>query len=341
MYIQASRIQNHIEYLGNRGVDTSPLYNQLGISKEELKNRAKMVDFGHYRTVLDFALRQTNDIAYGLDFGNQPQLGGTISMMGASCNNLRECFVEGSKLFKVQGDFADMQFVDDRYYPKLVYTLLQSWVIESPQTAKLDVDIMFSFLNIVLKLNSNNTVKPYKLLFEFPKPANAGRYVDLFGIMPDFETGTNEMIFHNEDLSIPMKAFNPETYQLLNQYLKTRLDQLSYSENMSDKVKRILHSSFKYQFPDIETVAGKLSLSSRTLQRKLSEEQTSFKDILQETLFGIAKQLLIQNHLSVSEISDMLGYSDLGNFSRSFKKYVGYSPVEFRAKKSGGANSRQ
>jgi AraC-like DNA-binding protein len=50
---------------------------------------------------------------------------------------------------------------------------------------------------------------------------------------------------------------------------------------------------------------------------------------------------LIQNHLSVSEISDMLGYSDLGNFSRSFKKYVGYSPVEFRAKKSGGANARQ
>jgi AraC-like DNA-binding protein len=341
MYIQASRIQNHIEYLVNRGVNSSPLYKQLGISKEELKDRTKMIDFEHYRTLLDFALRQTNDIAYGLDFGKQPQLGGTISMMGASCKNLRESFVEGSKFFKAQGDFADMQFVDDKEYPKLVYKLLQSWVIESPQTARLDVDIMFSFINTVLKVNSNNTVKPYKLHFAFPKPTNTEKYFEIFGINPVFDTRVNEMIFHSDDLSIPMKAFNPETYQLLNQYLQTRLDHLSHSEKVTDKVKRILHSSFKYQFPDIETVAGKLSLSSRTLQRKLSEEQTSFKDILQETLFGIAKQLLLQDHLSVSEISDMLGYSDLGNFSRSFKKYVGNSPIEYKVKESGNANSRQ
>ena len=341
MYIQASRIQNHIEYLVNRGIDTSHQFKQIGISKEELTDRTKMVDFEHYRSVLEFALRQTNDIAYGLDFGKQPQLGGTVSVMGASCRNLRESFLEGSRLFKVLGDFADMEFVEDKKYPKLVYTQLQSWVIENPQTAKLDVDIMFSFLNTVLKVNSNNTIKPHKLHFAFPKPINSGSYMELFGILPDFETGVNEMIFHNKDLSIPMKAFNPETYQLLNQYLQTRLDELSHSEKVSDKVKRILHTSFKYQFPDIETVAGKMSLSSRTLQRKLSEEQTNFKDIVQETLFGIAKQLLIQDHLSVSEISDMLGYADPGNFSRSFKKYVGNSPVEFKAKESGGSNSHQ
>ena len=128
-----------------------------------------------------------------------------------------------------------------------------------------------------------------------------------------------------------MKAFNPETFSLLNTYLSSRLDQLAHGETVSDKVKRILHASFKYQFPDIETVAGKLSLSARTLQRKLSEEKTSFKDLLQETLFGIASQLLKQDHLSVTEISDILGYSDIGNFSRSFKKYTGLSPVDYRA----------
>ena len=73
-----------------------------------------------------------------------------------------------------------------------------------------------------------------------------------------------------------------------------------------------------------------LNLNSRTLHRKLFEEQTNFKDILQETRFGIAKQLLIKNFLTISEISYMLSYSDLGNFSRSLKIYTGKSPQEYR-----------
>ena len=78
------------------------------------------------------------------------------------------------------------------------------------------------------------------------------------------------------------------------------------------------------------SVAEKLNFSSRTLQRKLSDEATSFKEILQETRFGIAQQLLSQDHLSVSEIGFILGYSDLANFSRSFKKYSGKSPLEYK-----------
>lgn len=331
MYVQASRIQRHLEYLQNRGVDTKPLYRQLELDQGVLMDPSGMMDFQSYRTVLDFALRQTNEPDYGLDFGNRPQIGGTISMMGASCKNLRESFIEGSKLFGVQGDYSNMEFLDDNYYPKLVYTQLDSWVLESPQTARLDVDIMFSFLNTILKVNSNNTIKPYKVHFAYDGPDNRARYQDIFGIMPEFEMSGNEMIFRREDLDIPMKAFNPETFNLLNSYLSSRLDQLTHGETVSDKVKRILHASFKYQFPDIETVAGKLNLSTRTLQRKLSEEQTSFKDLLQETLFGIASQLLKQEYLSVSEISDILGYSDIGNFSRSFKKYRGLSPIDYRA----------
>jgi AraC-like DNA-binding protein len=138
------------------------------------------------------------------------------------------------------------------------------------------------------------------------------------------------MFLENAALLIPMKANNPETFQVLNQYLESRLIQLSNSEKVTDKVKRVLYSSFKYQFPDIDSVAEKLNFSSRTLQRKLSDEETSFKEILQETRFGIAQQLLSQDHLTVSEISYIMGYSDLGNFSRSFKKYSGMSPLEYK-----------
>lgn len=330
MFVHPMRIQKQFEYLEKLKIDIQPLCNQTGISINDLLSTDKHFDFEQYKAVLDFALRQTKNPEYGLDFGNQPYLGGTIGAMSASCANLKEAFMQGCKFIQIQGDFAELRFVDDVNSPKLVYTPLESWAIDSPHTAKLEVDAMFSFSNTILKINSNNTLKPRKLHLQCKKPETIEKYKEVFGVIPEFEAEANEMIFDNTTLSIPMKAFNTETYQLLQHYLQTQLAQLNNNKKLSDKVKHILHSSFKYQFPDIESVAEKLNLSARTLQRRLSDEQTTFKDILQETRFGIAKQLLKQNLLTISEISYMLGYSDLGNFSRSFKKYIGQSPQEYK-----------
>lgn len=148
--------------------------------------------------------------------------------------------------------------------------------------------------------------------------------------MPQFDQTTNEMIFSARDLAIPMKAFNPETYELLKSHIESRLRQIDNKVLVSDKVRTILLSSLRYSFPDMETVASRLNVSPRTLQRKLSNENTSFKSLLQDTRFDLAQKLLRQNELSISEISYMLGYSDLGNFSRSYKRYTGSSPQEYR-----------
>ena len=330
MFVHSSRIQKQLEYLSASGIDISPLYKQAEISKNEDFSPDKNFDFEQYKTVLEFALRQTNNPHYGLDFGSQPHLAGTLGTLCASCQNLKEAFTKGCQFLKLQGDFAELKFVDDKKYSSLVYRVLESWILESPKTAKLEVDTMFSFLNTIAKINSNGTIRARQINLMFPESGQAKKYESVFGIIPRFNASANELIFDSASLLIPMKAFNPETYDLLNSYMEDRLSQLDRNETTSEKVRRILHTSFKYQFPDMDTVADKLNLSPRTLQRKLSDEQTSFKQILQVSKFGIASRLLREKDLTISEISYTLGYSDPGNFSRSFKKHMGVSPQEFR-----------
>ena len=80
----------------------------------------------------------------------------------------------------------------------------------------------------------------------------------------------------------------------------------------------------------IQSIADELSMSSSTLKRRLTEEGTSFSEVLQGSLLDRAKMQLLDRSTSVSEVATELGYSDLTNFSHAFKRWTGSSPSHFR-----------
>jgi len=330
MFVHSSRIKKQLEYLASLGVNTIPIYELVRISKDEVLNPEKMFEFEQFQTVFEYAIKVTGDEYYGLKMGQEPHIAGTVGMMAASCKNLKEAFRQGCKFFNVLGNFAEITFTDDSRFPRITYTINDAWKMKYQETARHEIDGMFSFLTTIMKINSNGTLKPFQINFTRDIPENNDEYETVFGLTPNYKSSSNEMIFRESDLKIPMKAFNPETFELLKNHIESQVKKFHNEESVTEKVKSVLLSSVRYQFPDIETVASKLNTSSRTLQRYLSKENTNFKTVLQDTRFDLAKEMLGQNLLTISEISYTLGYSDLGNFSRSFKKYTGLSPQSYR-----------
>ena len=72
------------------------------------------------------------------------------------------------------------------------------------------------------------------------------------------------------------------------------------------------------------------TLSARSLQRRLAEQRTSFSDLLAAVRRELAERYVLDHGLPVTEISYMLGFSDLSSFSRAFKRWTGRSPAEAR-----------
>jgi len=334
MYVHSFRIKKQVEYLESLGIESGTLFQLTGIDPEEMKDPDKTFSLDQYISVLDYAIEQSGSPYYGLRMGREPHIAGTIGMMCASCQNLKEAFIQGCRYFSVQGDFATIEFLDDSHYPSITYTLAPAWILKSPETARHEIEAMFSYLVGILRINSNYTLEPYRIYLEAKKPEDLSEYHEAFGIEPFFEQGENKILFRSKDLLIPMKAFNPETFELLRLHIEDQLKRINHKSMVSERVRSILLSSLRYRFPDINSVASKLNMSSRTLQRQLSSERTSFKELLQDTRSDLAKQLLTQKSFTISEISFMLGYSDLGNFSRSFKRQTGQSPQEYRKKNS-------
>ena len=92
----------------------------------------------------------------------------------------------------------------------------------------------------------------------------------------------------------------------------------------------MLHPEFAVPFPALETIADVLHMTPRTVQRKLQEEDTSFRIVCDTVKAEIARTLLTNLQLPISEIAFKLGYGEVSSFHRAFKQWVGVTPAEYR-----------
>ena len=95
-------------------------------------------------------------------------------------------------------------------------------------------------------------------------------------------------------------------------------------------LRQVIRSLSIKKYPTLSQVSQITGISSRTLQRRLTEAEISYTEIINQIQFERAKTLLKDSHLTLREISEQLGYSTQGHFSRAFKRWTGITPQSFR-----------
>ena len=73
-----------------------------------------------------------------------------------------------------------------------------------------------------------------------------------------------------------------------------------------------------------------LAIPARTLRRHLAVQGTSFRELLEEVRYEIARQLLADTDLSTAEIADALHYADASAFTRAFRRWTNSPPAAWR-----------
>ena len=83
--------------------------------------------------------------------------------------------------------------------------------------------------------------------------------------------------------------------------------------------------------PSQEEVAEQLHMSPRTLQRRIGDSGTTYKEILDKTRHALAMAYLSAPQHSVSDVTYLLGFSCDSSFTRAFRRWTGQSPSDWRA----------
>jgi AraC-like DNA-binding protein len=176
--------------------------------------------------------------------------------------------------------------------------------------------------------------------FAYPKPSYWKKYHDHFGENLKFNQRTTEIMVPESILSIPSPVADPFMHQEALSICERQLNEIK-AGNAEEPVLSTEEAVSKliYENPGriwtLREVAAKLSISPRTLIRKLESEGTRFQIVRDELAKKQAANYFTDAGLSVESIGHLMGFSDVSSFRRSFKRWFGETPSEYIARVRG------
>lgn len=140
----------------------------------------------------------------------------------------------------------------------------------------------------------------------------------------------NEIAFEESELAQPIATSNSTLLRVLSQHLDRLLHAMSEKNDVTSQVFHEIRSNLGDHRCTLDWIATRLRMHPRSLQRQLVAEGATFRDLLREARIELADYLLRLTRTPISEISALLGYSNVTAFSRAFEKERGYPPSRER-----------
>ncbi|HEY0943794.1 MAG TPA: AraC family transcriptional regulator [Opitutaceae bacterium] len=166
-------------------------------------------------------------------------------------------------------------------------------------------------------------------------PDVADVYQAHFGCPIVFNAVRDAIVFRLRDLETPFVTHNPDLLRLIAPQLEAEWALRAAQSRLGERVKTILKRGMAGRRPDIREVGRELSVSVRTLQRRLADEQVTFQQLLTEARRELAHHYLLHSSLQLSELAFLLGYEDMTSFLRAFQSWEGLSPSRWREDRKG------
>nr|WP_282569182.1 helix-turn-helix transcriptional regulator [Aliiroseovarius sp. S1339] len=136
--------------------------------------------------------------------------------------------------------------------------------------------------------------------------------------------------FAGRDADLAFVSGNDAIWSAFEPALKEQLAELQGSASITERVQAALHRAIPADDANAVHIAGTLSMNPRTLQRRLQQEGTSFKALLNGTRAELTRTYLKSTELTLSEISFLLGYKEPSSFNRAFRDWFDTTPEKFR-----------
>ncbi len=323
--------------LEERGKDAGALLESYGLDAARLAEPRARLSIPRFMRLGHAAIGLSGEAGLGLDMGRLsrlPQFGlaGVTAAQAPTVREAARALIRFEPLYasnyRGQSSFhEDSRGAWLRFYSISPYNAYNRFVVDS---------VLAGWLCQLGALVGRNLLAE-RVEIEFPPPDYLERYSALFGCPAQFAGAFNQLRLGRETLALRNPGHCPGTWRQLLEICEAELEQLTRTRSLGERISQLIGPLLNGREPDLEEVAARLQLPTWTLRRKLAEEGTRFRAILNDTRRDLAMAYIRDTELAFGEIAYLLGFASAEAFQRAFKRWSGQTPGEFRrAQRLGG-----
>lgn len=334
--VPMSSVRHLLKSVEDQGLDTQALLDSLGISRTEIDNENTFSTY-EYGRLYQKIMWLMQDESFGMLSGSKMP-NGTFRMMCLCiiharslahalyrCSDFHE-ICKGPEVKPVlikKGRFAMVTFAPTSSASPDVKDLLNT---KSKETLRTTLSMWHHFISWLI----GRRLELKAAYFTTERPNDVEYYKTLFQSEVKFSQHANAIVFPASYLDMPVV----QTEDSLRGFLKTAPYQLlvmvENDNSLKSQVMAMLGKDFSREMPSAEEVASALNMSVSTLRRRLNEEKTSYQQIKDDCRKEAAITYMNAPQLSINDIASLMGFDEPSAFFRSFKKWTGMTPGEYR-----------
>lgn len=322
--IRAGTLLGIPELLKRFSVDPTPVFAQAGIPINAVHTPNMLICYQRYTKLLNLSAKLTHrpDFTILLSKKQGFSMLGAIGFAIKEAPDIRTAILDLCEFLHVNAIATTLEEKDGL----AIWSL--NVVIPTALDYRQHLTLCISVATGMMRRFIGPKWHPELVHFEFKTPKNTAPFSKFFNCPVSFNQEINALIFDVALLDKKIPEPNQQLYRILHEYLEQRVQK--NANNFINEVRTKIITDLQKGGCSLDSISSALSMKTRTFQRKLKTNGYHFSDLLEQTRIDMAKRYLHLSDISLTQISDMLGYSEQATFSRSFKRNTGKSPSQWR-----------
>jgi AraC-like DNA-binding protein len=321
------------ERLRDFGKDAGPILAEVGATPEQAYNDSVRLEVSKQIKILNLAAQELGDELLGFNLARNFDLReiGLVYYVIASSEQFVDALRNAERYSGIMNDGFRLHFRhDDR-----AVVIALDYVNVDRSSDRHQVEFWLVAIMRICRQITDTRLAPRHLRFRHDRDPIPAEFRTFFGAETEFGADADEVVFPALVASLPLAQRDSYLNDLLRRYAD---DALATRPRHNGRFRSAVEDALPQLLPHgkarFSEVAQQLGMSARTLARKLNAEGVPFADILDELRSALAKRYLSERNLPVSEISWLLGYSEVSSFTHAFKRWTGKTPRQFRSEET-------
>jgi AraC-like DNA-binding protein len=308
------------------GVDPDEVLTEAGIDRELFADPDNLITYAARDRLFRQCVSRTGCQYFGLLVGQRMNLKalGLVGLLMRTSPNAGRALVSIVNLLHLHSQGAVMALRVDEDVAMLTYDAFEPGLEATDQTGAGAVAMMLN----VMRTLCGPDFRPIEASFGHRRPADIEPFRKFFKVPLYFDAEHYALVFSRDWLDVRPPGADDELQQLLQKQVDVL--ESRYSLAFPDQVRQVLRSALITGYFSESEIAALFSMHSHTFRRRLDASATSFHELVDECRFEMAREMLLNTSLSVSEVSTSLGYSRASSFIRAFRRWSGVTPGQWR-----------